>query len=74
MFDRVRRDRAAVEQALQIGVLMNTRGVTELVLLNISLDGGVIAVPLFSVLVVMALVTTLMASPLLDLISARWPG
>jgi Kef-type K+ transport system membrane component KefB len=61
-------------QALQIGVLMNTRGVTELVLLNISLDGGVITVPLFSVLVVMALMTTLMASPLLDLISARWPG
>ena len=55
--------------AVSLGVLMNTRGLMELVILNIGLDIGVISPALFSMMVVMALVTTFMAMPLLDLIS-----
>jgi Kef-type K+ transport system membrane component KefB len=51
-----------------IGVLMNTRGLMELIVLNIGLEIGVISPALFTILVVMALVTTFMAGPLLDLI------
>jgi len=50
--------------ALAIGSLMNARGMMELILVNIALQRGVIQQPLFSILVVMAVVTTLMASPL----------
>jgi Kef-type K+ transport system membrane component KefB len=59
--------------ALALGVLMNTRGLMELVVLNIGLDLKVISPALFSMMVVMALVTTFMTSPLLTLIrpSAR---
>jgi Kef-type K+ transport system membrane component KefB len=51
-----------------IGALMNTRGLTELIVLNIALDIGVISNTLFTMLVVMALVTTFMAGPILRLI------
>jgi K+:H+ antiporter len=51
-----------------IGVLMNTRGLMELIVLNIGLEIGVISPALFTILVVMALVTTLMAGPLIELI------
>jgi K+:H+ antiporter len=51
-----------------IGVLMNTRGLVGLVVLNIGLDIGVISPALFTILVVMALVTTFMAGPLIELI------
>lgn len=44
---------------------MNTRGLTELIVLNIGLSLGVISPLLFTMLVVMALVTTFMTSPLL---------
>ena len=54
-----------------IGALMNTRGLTELIVLNIGLDLGVISSQLFTMLVVMALVTTFMAGPLLRLIDPR---
>jgi Kef-type K+ transport system membrane component KefB len=54
--------------ALAIGVLMNTRGLTELVVLQVGLDLGVLGVPLYSLLVVMALTTTAMATPLLALL------
>jgi Kef-type K+ transport system membrane component KefB len=50
---------------------MNTRGLIELVILNVGLDLGVISPPLFSMLVIMAVVTTFMASPLLDLLLPR---
>jgi Kef-type K+ transport system membrane component KefB len=43
----------------------------ELVILNVGLDLGVISPPLFSMLVIMAVVTTFMASPLLDLVLPR---
>lgn len=45
---------------------MNTRGLMELVLLNIGLDIGVISPALFTMLVLMAIVTTLMTAPLLE--------
>ncbi len=48
-----------------LGVLMNTRGLVELIVLNIGLDLGVITPTLFTMLVIMALVTTFMTSPLL---------
>jgi Kef-type K+ transport system membrane component KefB len=54
-----------------IGTLMNTRGLTELIVLNIGLDLGVISTQLFTMLVVMALVTTFMAGPILRLLDPR---
>ena len=54
-----------------IGTLMNTRGLTELIVLNLALEKGVISDALFSMLVIMALVTTFMAGPLLKLIDRR---
>lgn len=53
--------------ATTLGVLMNTRGLVELVVLNIGLGLGVISPTVFSMMVIMALVTTCMAAPLL-----RW--
>jgi Kef-type K+ transport system membrane component KefB len=50
---------------------MNTRGLTELIALNIALDLGVISEALFTALVLMALVTTFMAGPLLNLLDPR---
>jgi Kef-type K+ transport system membrane component KefB len=49
-----------------LGILMNTRGLMELVILNIGLDIGVISPALFSMMVLMALVTTFMTTPLLE--------
>jgi len=51
-----------------IGVLMNTRGLMELVILNVGLDLGVLSPTLFAMMVLMALATTFMTSPLLQLI------
>ena len=48
-----------------IGTLMNTRGLMELVVLNIGLDIGVISPALFAMMVLMALATTFMTSPML---------
>ena len=45
---------------------MNTRGLMELVILNVGLDLGVVSPTLFSILVLMAFVTTLMTNPLLS--------
>jgi len=47
---------------------MNTRGLVELIVLNIGLDLGVISPRLFTMLVLMALMTTFMTTPLLNLI------
>ncbi len=54
-----------------IGALMNARGLMELIVINIGLQRGVIAPALFSMLVVMAIVTTLMASPLFETLYGR---
>jgi len=50
-------------EALAIGALMNARGLMELIILNIGLERGVITPTLFTMMVVMAIVTTLMATP-----------
>jgi Kef-type K+ transport system membrane component KefB len=53
-------------QALGIGTLMNARGLMELIIINIGLQRGIISEGLFATLVIMAVVTTLMASPLFE--------
>jgi len=57
------------KNSLSLGALMNTRGLMELVVLNIGYDLGILSPEIFSMMVVMALVTTLMTGPLLDLIN-----
>jgi nucleotide-binding universal stress UspA family protein len=52
-------------EAGALGILMNTRGLMELIVLNLGLDLGVISPTLFTMMVVMALVTTFMTTPLL---------
>jgi Kef-type K+ transport system membrane component KefB len=54
--------------SLTIGALMNTRGLVELVALNIGYDLGIMTPEIFAMLVIMALVTTFMTSPSLHLI------
>jgi Kef-type K+ transport system membrane component KefB len=56
-----------IREAVGLGALMNTRGLMELVILNIGLDIKVISPALFSMMVIMALVTTLMTTPLLEI-------
>ena len=56
------RDRGGIAA---LGVLMNTRGLMELIVLNVGLDLKVISPQLFSMMVIMALVTTFMTTPLL---------
>lgn len=53
-------------EAMGIGTLMNARGLMELIIINIGLQRGVISEGLFATLVIMAVVTTLMASPIFD--------
>ena len=57
--------------ALAVGTLMNARGLMELIIVNIGLQKGVIQPALFSMLVLMAIVTTLMASPVFELVYGR---
>lgn len=57
--------------AAAVGILMNARGLLGLVILNIGLDVGVISPVLFSMMVLMALVTTFMATPLLEWVYPR---
>jgi Kef-type K+ transport system membrane component KefB len=58
-------------EATALGVLMNTRGLMELVVLNIGLDIGVIGPELYAMMVVMAIVTTFLTTPLLSLLHKR---
>jgi len=60
-------------EANALGVLMNSRGLMELVLLTIGLQDGIITPTLFTMMVIMAVVTTMMTSPLLTVLSVR-PG
>jgi Kef-type K+ transport system membrane component KefB len=55
-------------QSFSIGVLMNTRGLVELVVLNIGYDLGILSGRIFAMMVLMALVTTFMTGPLLSLV------
>lgn len=57
--------------AAAIAALVNTRGLTELIALNVGLTAGIIHQQLFTVLVLMAVITTLMTGPLLSLIGIR---
>jgi Kef-type K+ transport system membrane component KefB len=54
--------------ATSLGVLMNTRGLMELIVLNVGLDLGVISPTLFTMMVVMAIVTTMATTPLLGIL------
>ncbi|MGD0598725.1 MAG: cation:proton antiporter [Terriglobales bacterium] len=53
-------------ESLAVGVLVNTRGLVELVILNVGLDLHILSPTLFSMMVIMALATTLMTAPLID--------
>lgn len=55
--------------SLTIGALMNTRGLMELIVLNIGLELGVLSPKIFTMMVIMALVTTFMTGPTLDIIN-----
>jgi len=60
-----------MRRSAMLGTMMNTRGLTELIALNLALDLGVISEALFTSLVLMALITTFMAGPLLNLLDPR---
>jgi Kef-type K+ transport system membrane component KefB len=62
---------ATVADATALGVLLNTRGLMELIVLNVGLTNGVLDQSLFSSMVLMTLVTTMMTGPLLDLLARR---
>ncbi|RXK86970.1 cation:proton antiporter [Filimonas effusa] len=57
------------KESLSIGALMNTRGLMELIVLNIGYDLGVLTPEVFAMMVIMALATTFMTGPLLDTIN-----
>lgn len=57
--------------AAALGILMNTRGLMELIVLNIGLDLQIISPTLFAMMVLMALVTTLATTPILELLGVR---
>ena len=52
-------------EAFSVGIMMNTRGLMELIVLNTGYDLGIISKPVFSLFVIMAVVTTYMTSPVL---------
>ncbi len=58
-------------EALGIGTLMNARGLMELIIINIGLQKGIISGSLFAMLVIMAVLTTLLASPIFDLLVGK---
>jgi Kef-type K+ transport system membrane component KefB len=58
-------------EATALGVLMNTRGLMELVVLNIGLDIGVLGPELYTMMVIMAITTTFLTMPLLSLLLSR---
>jgi Kef-type K+ transport system membrane component KefB len=51
---------------MTLGILMNTRGLMELIVLNVGFDLGVVSPTLFTLLVIMAVVTTVATGPVLD--------
>jgi Kef-type K+ transport system membrane component KefB len=67
-FAAARVQRVPRRQATALATLMNTRGLTELVILNIGVQLGVLDTEMFTLLVIMAVVTTVMTSPLLRVI------
>jgi hypothetical protein len=67
-------DRHELDASFSIGVLMNTRGLVELVVLNIGYDLGILSGRIFAMMVLMALVTTFMTGPLLALVKIAIKG
>jgi Kef-type K+ transport system membrane component KefB len=63
--------RVPMREAVALGALMNARGLIELILLNIGLQAGIITPTLFTILVIVAIVTTLMASPIFEWVYGR---
>ena len=63
----------AWRDACHLGLLMNTRGLVELIVLNVGLEKHILSPVLFSMMVCMALVTTVMATPLMDWLGKRSP-
>ncbi len=63
----------AWRESLQLGALMNTRGLMELIALNLGYDLGILSPRIFAMLVIMALVTTMLTGPLLTLFGSRPP-
>jgi Kef-type K+ transport system membrane component KefB len=59
--------------SLSVGILMNTRGLMELVVLNIGYDLGILTPEIFALMVIMALVTTSMTGPLLNMVNRKSP-
>jgi Kef-type K+ transport system membrane component KefB len=57
-----------VRNSLALGCLLNTRGLVELIVLNVGLDLGLLSPALFSMMVIMALVTTVITTPLLKIV------
>jgi len=57
-----------VRDSLALGCLLNTRGLVELIVLNVGLDLGLLSPALFSMMVIMALVTTVITTPLLNVV------
>jgi Kef-type K+ transport system membrane component KefB len=57
-----------MRHSVGLGILMNTRGLMEVIVLNVGLDLGVISPTLFTMMVIMAIATTMMTTPLLHLV------
>jgi Kef-type K+ transport system membrane component KefB len=60
-----------MRESVALGALMNARGLIELILLNIGLQAKIITPTLFTILVLVAIITTLMASPIFDYVYGR---
>jgi Kef-type K+ transport system membrane component KefB len=63
----------SLKDSLSVGALMNTRGLMELIVLNIGYDLGVFSSSMFTIMVLMALISTMMTFPILDFINRLMP-
>jgi Kef-type K+ transport system membrane component KefB len=66
--------RYSLKDSLSIGALMNTRGLMELIVLNIGYDLGVFSSGMFTIMVLMALISTIITFPILDFIEKLMPA
>jgi Kef-type K+ transport system membrane component KefB len=73
-FGAARLARVGWRDAASLGVLMNTRGLMELIVLNVGLDLGVISPKLFAMMVIMAVATTLATAPILHIVGSPAPS
>eukprot|EP01132_Coremiostelium_polycephalum_P008061 gene8061-9916_t len=61
----------STRDAISVGILMNTRGLVELIVLNLGLDFGIITTQVFGIMVLMAVFTTVLTSPLISLVTKK---